>query len=67
MTTQKRKKISYDKFNWDKLEKRNRLVRERFEKEAHYRERNSIMDTVNGYNDWISENALKQIMYNGTR
>ena len=50
MTTKKRKSIHYDKFNPDKLEERNRIIRERFEQEAHDRERDEIQATVDGYN-----------------
>ena len=64
MTTQKRKKISYDKFNWDKIEERNKLVRARFEKEAHDREKIDIQTTVDGYNRWIEDNSIKQLMIN---
>ena len=62
MTTKKRKSIHYDKFNPDKLEERNRIIRERFEKEAHDREREEIMQVVKGYEEWISENTTKQLM-----
>lgn len=62
MTTKKRKSIHYDKFNPEKLEERNRIVRERFEKEAHDREREEILQTVKGYEEWISENTIKQLM-----
>ena len=51
MTTKKRKSIHYDKFNPDKLEERNRIIRERFEKEAHDRERDEIMQVAIGYNE----------------
>ena len=40
----------------------NEEVRARFEKEAHEREREEIQSTVDGYNRWISENAVKQLM-----
>ena len=62
MTTKKRKSIHYDKFNPDKLEERNRIIRERFEKEAHDREREEILQVARGYDEWISENAIKQLM-----
>ena len=62
MTTKKRKSIHYDKFNPDKLKERNRIIRERFEKEAHDREREEIQATVDGYNRWISENSIRQLM-----
>lgn len=39
----------------EKIERRNERLRLKFEKEAHDREREEIMATVNGYNDWISE------------
>ena len=62
MTTKKRKSIHYDKFNPDKLEERNRIIRERFEKEAHDREREEILQVAKGYEEWISENTIKQLM-----
>ena len=62
MTTKKRKSIHYDKFNPDKLKERNRIIRERFEKEAHDREREEILQVARGYEEWISENAIKQLM-----
>ena len=62
MTTKKRKSIHYDKFNPDKLEERNRIIRERFEKEAHDREREEILQVARGYEEWISENTIKQLM-----
>ena len=62
MTTKKRKSIHYDKFNPDKLKERNRIIRERFEKEAHDREREEILQVARGYEEWISENAIKQSM-----
>ena len=40
----------------------NEEVRARFEQEAHEREREEIQATVDGYNRWISENAVKQLM-----
>ena len=40
----------------------NEEVRARFEKEAHEREREEIQATVDGYNRWISENAIRQLM-----
>ena len=62
MTTKKRKSIHYDRFNPDKLEERNRIIRERFEKEAHDREREEILQVARGYDEWISENTIKQLM-----
>ena len=62
MTTKKRKSIHYDKFNPDKLEERNRIIRERFEKEAHDREREEILQVARGYEEWISDNTIKQLM-----
>ena len=62
MTTKKRKSIHYDKFNPDKLEERNRIIRERFEKEAHDREREEILQVARGYDEWISDNTIKQLM-----
>ena len=62
MTTKKRKSIHYDKFNPDKLKERNRIIRERFEKEAHDREREEIMQVARGYEEWISENTIRQLM-----
>ena len=62
MTTKKRKSIHYDKFNPDKLEERNRIIRERFEKEAHDREREEILQVARGYDEWISENTIRQLM-----
>ena len=62
MTTKKRKSIHYDKFNPDKLEERNRIIRDRFEKEAHDREREEILQVARGYEEWISENTIKQLM-----
>lgn len=62
MTTKKRKSIHYDKFNPDKLEERNRIIREIFEKEAHDREREEILQVARGYDEWISENTIKQLM-----
>ena len=44
------------------LERRNAKLRIKFEKEAHDREREEIMQVANGYNEWISENAAKQLM-----
>ena len=46
----------------DNLEKHNAKLRIKFEKEAHDRERDEIMQVANGYNEWISENAAKQLM-----
>ena len=46
----------------ENLERRNAKLRIKFEKEAHDREREEIQATVNGYNKWISENAIKQLM-----
>ena len=40
----------------------NEEVRARFEKEAHDREREEIMQVARGYEEWISENAIKQLM-----
>ena len=62
MTTKKRKSMHYDKFNPDKLEERNRIIRERFEKEAHDREREEILQVARGYEEWISENTIRQLM-----
>ena len=62
MTAKKRKSIHYDKFNPDKLEERNRIIRERFEKEAHDREREEILQVARGYEEWISENTIRQLM-----
>ena len=46
----------------ENLEKHNAKLRIKFEKEAHDREREEIQATVDGYNRWISENAIKQLM-----
>ena len=62
MTTKKRKSIHYDKFNPDKLKERNRIIREGFEKEAHDREREEILQVARGYEEWISENTIRQLM-----
>ena len=40
----------------------NEEVRARFEKEAHEREREEILQVARGYNEWISENTIKQLM-----
>ena len=40
----------------------NEEVRARFEKEAHDREREEIMQVARGYEEWISGNAIKQLM-----
>ena len=40
----------------------NEEVRARFEKEAHDREREEIMQVARGYEEWISENKAKQLM-----
>ena len=40
----------------------NEEVRARFEKEAHDREREEILQVARGYEEWISENAIKQLM-----
>ena len=47
---------------YTKIIETNEEVRARFEKEAHEREREEIQATVDGYNRWISENAIKQLM-----
>ena len=44
------------------LEKHNAKLRIKFEKEAHDREREEIMQVVKGYEEWISENTTKQLM-----
>ena len=44
------------------LERRTAKLRIKFEKEAHDREREEIQATVDGYNRWISENAIRQLM-----
>lgn len=62
MTTKKRQSIHYDRFNPEKLEERNRLIRERFEKEAHDREREEVMQVARGYEEWISENIIRRLM-----
>ena len=40
----------------------NEEVRARFEKEAHDREREEILQVARGYEEWISENAIRQLM-----
>lgn len=40
----------------------NEEVRARFEKEAHDREREEIMQVARGYEEWISENTIRQLM-----
>jgi hypothetical protein len=40
----------------------NEEVRARFEKEAHDREREEILQVVKGYEGWISDNTIKQLM-----
>ena len=40
----------------------NEEVRARFEKEAHDRERDEIMQVAKGYEEWISENTIRQLM-----
>ena len=46
----------------ENLEKHNAKLRIKFEKEAHDREREEIMQVVKGYEEWISENTTKQLM-----
>lgn len=46
----------------ENLERRNAKLRIKFEKEAHDREREEIMQVARGYKEWISENAIKQLM-----
>ena len=40
----------------------NEEVRARFEKEAHDREREEILQVARGYEEWISENTIRQLM-----
>ena len=40
----------------------NQKTRDRFEKEAHDREREEILRVARGYEEWISENKAKQLM-----
>ena len=40
----------------------NEEVRARFEKEAHDREREEVMQVARGYEEWISENAIRRLM-----
>ena len=40
----------------------NEEVRARFEKEAHEREREEILQVARGYDEWISENTIRQLM-----
>ena len=40
----------------------NEEVRARFEKEAHDREREEIMQVARGYEEWISGNTIRQLM-----
>ena len=46
----------------ENLEKHNAKLRIRFEKEAHDREREEILQVARGYDEWISENTIKQLM-----
>jgi hypothetical protein len=46
----------------DNLEKHNAKLRIKFEKEAHDREREDIQITVDVYNKFVSNNALKQLL-----
>ena len=46
----------------ENLEKHNAKLRIKFEKEAHDREREEIMQVARGYEEWISENKAKQLM-----
>ena len=39
----------------------NEEVRARFEKEAHDREREEILQVSRGYEEWISENTIRQL------
>ena len=40
----------------------NEEVRARFEKEAHDREREEILQVARGYEEWISENTIRRLM-----
>ena len=40
----------------------NEEVRARFEKEAHDREREEILQVARGYEEWIYENTIRQLM-----
>ena len=62
MTYSERYIMTKNKEFLENLEKHNARLRVRFEKEAHEREREEIQATVDGYNRWISENAIKQLM-----
>ena len=62
MTYSERYIMTKNKEFLDNLEKHNAKLRIKFEKEAHDRERDEIMQVANGYNEWISENAAKQLM-----
>lgn len=62
MTTKSRKEHKYDKINWSKIEERNKLVRARFEKEAHDRERAELNSLRDNYDNWIKENSMRQLM-----
>lgn len=41
----------------------NEEVRARFEKEAHDREIKEILEYKEGYNRWVNENSMRQLMY----
>ena len=62
MTTKSRKEHKYDKLNWSNIEERNKLVRARFEKEAHDRERKELDDLRTNYENWLRENHVYQTM-----
>ena len=47
---------------YNNIEEVNKVIRERFEKEAHDRERRDIQNTVDGYNRWVEENSMRQLM-----
>lgn len=46
----------------ENLERRNAKLRIKFEKEAHDREREEIMQVARGYEEWISENTIRRLM-----
>ena len=62
MTYSERYIMTKNKEFLENLEKHNAKLRIKFEKEAHEREREEIMQVARGYEEWISANAIKQLM-----
>ena len=50
------------KFKGLTLEERNAIIRQKFEDEAHERERLSILELKNNYEAWITENSIRTMM-----